>query len=104
MTWSPTAKPSRPGAANGCTTSQASGAPSEPCFGALLRSFRFERITPIDRISSDGSGLAFPPARKFFLAQIMIPDQLQYSYYRLAPRHSISKFINVYVLDRPRSK
>jgi len=51
MTSSPTANPSSACATDGRTSSQASGAPSEPCFGALLRSLILDRSTPIGRSS-----------------------------------------------------
>src|SRR5262245_21449031 len=44
---SPAAIPSTPSATPGLTSSQASGAPSRPCFGAALRVLSAERITPI---------------------------------------------------------
>jgi hypothetical protein len=47
--------------ADGSTSSQASGAPSEPCLGALLRSSSFERITPIGRSSSRSPFCVFLP-------------------------------------------
>lgn len=47
--WSPAARPRSPSDAHGCTSSQASGAPSEPCFGAFPRSFSTERMDPIGR-------------------------------------------------------
>ena len=50
---SPTARPSSPSAAHGCTSSHASGAPSEPCFGASRRTVRADRMTPIDHSRSD---------------------------------------------------
>src|SRR5512141_3163073 len=59
---SPTARPCRPAAAHGCTSSQASGAPSDPCRGASPRAVRTERITP--------SGRSRPPANP---ARIALP-------------------------------
>src|SRR5215469_18118837 len=47
--WSPTATFCRPFDAHGCTSSQASGAPSDPCRGALCRSLMVERMNPIGR-------------------------------------------------------
>ncbi len=49
MMWSPARSPSRTCAANERTSNQASGAPSAPCLGALLRDLRAERITPMGR-------------------------------------------------------
>src|SRR5688572_33487346 len=49
MISSPTARPRSPSAAHGCTSSQASGAPSDPCRGALLRALSTDRITPTGR-------------------------------------------------------
>ena len=39
--------PCNPSATSGITSSHASGAPSEPCRGALARRFKTERIDPI---------------------------------------------------------
>src|SRR5215467_12055463 len=43
---SPTTRRWRPSAAQGWTSSQASGAPSDPWRGAFLRDLSVERITP----------------------------------------------------------
>jgi len=49
MISSPTDNPSIASAANLCTSSQTSGAPSVPCLGASLRDLMLERITPMGR-------------------------------------------------------
>src|SRR5215472_14727690 len=58
ITSSPGWSPSRPSATEESTSSQASGAPSEPCLGASARVLIVDRITPIGR-SCAGSASAF---------------------------------------------
>src|ERR1043165_4948164 len=50
MSSSPALIPVSPGAANGVSSSQASGAPSSPCMGAASRRVSVERTTPIGSI------------------------------------------------------
>src|SRR2546428_6458673 len=49
MISSPTTRPCSPSAAHACTSSHASGAPSDPCLGASLRSLSTDQITPAGR-------------------------------------------------------
>src|SRR5215470_4927337 len=58
---SPTFMRCSPADAHGSISIHASGAPSDPCFGASLRLFRVERITPI------GRRLKRPPCFGFIL-------------------------------------
>jgi hypothetical protein len=61
MSSSSTASPSSPGAAQACTPSQASGAPSDSCLGASLRSLSSDSITPTGR--NNASAPMSPPSR-----------------------------------------
>src|SRR4030095_892896 len=49
MISSPTARPRSPSTAVALTSSHASGAPSDPCLGARLRSLSSDRISPTGR-------------------------------------------------------
>jgi len=60
MSSSPAATRSSAFRAHGFTSSQASGAPSEPCRGAPLRSVSVERMTPTARSANRSVRAARP--------------------------------------------
>ncbi len=64
---SPAFRPSRHSAKRGSTSSQTSGAPSSPCFGACARVLTFERITPMGRNCARTAGGKFLAEAAFFV-------------------------------------
>src|SRR5215472_10669180 len=76
MISSPTTRPLRPSTAHGYTSSQPSGAPSDPCLGASFRVLSADRITPIGRSSTGANAsdfalvlIVFKPKPPFLVAR-----------------------------------